>query len=180
MQKWVVSEKGKPSDRWELSIIDSQHPEFEQLKTSSGWGGEGKIIVWSSCGSCELTACDLLADKLRIVAVQMADELNVEAQSKATATSEANVPPPAFSAKALFDFVLAFSSEPANIKNGEQYPNFKTVAKHFGVTYDQIEIACEDWNGDEGYMGYAVGARAGGGHYEFNTRGEYLVEAYTE
>lgn len=175
MQKWVVSEKGKPSENWELSVIDSQHPEFEQLKSSSGWGSECKIIVWSSGGPCNLTACDRLADKLRLVAVQMADELNVESQATAT-----HQPRPVFNAKALFDFVLAFSSEPANIKNGEQYPNFKMVAKHFGVTYDQIEIACEDWDGDNGYMGYAVGARAGGGHYEFNTRGEYLVEAYTE
>lgn len=80
MPKWIVSEKGEPSDKWELSVINSEAPDAEQLARSYAWQGAHKIIVWSCAGSAEYTAPELLAQQLRFTAASYANTLNEAAQ----------------------------------------------------------------------------------------------------
>lgn len=77
----------------------------------------------------------------------------------------------------LFKFAVKFRQEAEASDQGSQHPTFRQVARRFRVTHDQIEQACEDWQGD-GYMCPAVGFRSGSGYATFSTRGEHLVEAY--
>lgn len=77
----------------------------------------------------------------------------------------------------LFTFAFKFCKDAEDADQGTKYPTFRQVAGRFKVTYDQIEQACEDWQGDA-YMAPAVGIRSGSGYATFATRGEHLVEAY--
>lgn len=77
----------------------------------------------------------------------------------------------------LFTYAVKFCQDAESAGQGAKYPTFRQVASKFKVTYDQIEQACEDWQGDA-YMTPAVGFRSGGGCAFFATRGEYQIEAY--
>jgi DNA-binding transcriptional MocR family regulator len=77
----------------------------------------------------------------------------------------------------LFTYAVKFCQEAEAAGQGTKYPTFRQVARRFKVNYDQIEQACEDWQGDA-YMTPAVGFRSGSGYATFATRGEHLVEAY--
>lgn len=78
----------------------------------------------------------------------------------------------------LFAYAIAYNAEALKDGRSTVYPTFRDVAKHFRVTHDQIEQACEDWDSSRGYMGMAVGVRSGAGIAAFKSRGEYQVEAY--
>lgn len=73
---WFVNEKGKPDDRWELSIINGKSSEAKQLSRSYGWPCEDKIIVWSCGGTMELKLNERLAAAMRLAAQEYASELN--------------------------------------------------------------------------------------------------------
>lgn len=75
---WFVCEKGKPADRWELSIINNESPEAKQLARSYGWPCDDKIIVWSYGGAMELTLNERLAAAMRLAAHEYANELNAD------------------------------------------------------------------------------------------------------
>jgi DNA-binding transcriptional MocR family regulator len=77
----------------------------------------------------------------------------------------------------LFNYAVKFCKDAEAAGLGSKYPTFRQVARRFKVTHDQIEQACEDWQG-EGYMRPAVGFRSNSGYATFKTRGEHLVEAY--
>ena len=77
----------------------------------------------------------------------------------------------------LFTYAVKFCQKAEAAGQGTKYPTFRQVARRFKVNYDQIEQACEDWQGDA-YMAPAVGFRSGSGYATFATRGEHLVEAY--
>lgn len=89
MSNWKVSEKGEPSDRWELSVIDMDAPDAEQLARSYAWQGPHKIIVWSSGAGAEFTAPPALTLHLRHTAEEYASELNAAAQRSEGAEAEA-------------------------------------------------------------------------------------------
>ncbi len=76
MSNWQVSEKGEPSDRWELSVINMAALDAVQLAGSYAWQGTHKIIVWSCVGAAEYTAPPALAMMLRHTAAEYADQLN--------------------------------------------------------------------------------------------------------
>lgn len=80
MAHWVVHERHEPeSGNWELSVINEHAEDVKQLKGSSGHEGESKILVWSFGGPCHHKVHDAsLAEKLREVAVDYADELNAK------------------------------------------------------------------------------------------------------
>lgn len=80
MAHWIVNERHEPaSGSWELSVIDEHAEEADHMKRSTGWAGEFKIIVWSFGGPCGYTVNDAsLAEKLRQVAREYADELNAK------------------------------------------------------------------------------------------------------
>lgn len=80
MSNWKVSEKGEPSDKWELSVVDMDAEDAAQLARSYAWQGPHKIIVWSSAGSAEYKAPPALALHLRHAAEEYASELNDAAQ----------------------------------------------------------------------------------------------------
>jgi acyl carrier protein len=80
MSNWKVSEKGEPSDKWELSVIDMDAEDAAQLARSYAWQGPHKIIVWSSAGSADYKALPALALLLRQSAHDYATELNTAAQ----------------------------------------------------------------------------------------------------
>ena len=80
MSNWQVSEKGDPSDKWELSVIDMDAEDSAQLARSYAWQCPHKIIVWSSAGSAEYKALPALAMMLRQTARDYAAELNTAAQ----------------------------------------------------------------------------------------------------
>lgn len=77
----------------------------------------------------------------------------------------------------LFAYAVNFCQDAEAAGKGTMLPTFRQVARRFKVTYDQIEQACEDWQGDA-YMAPAIGIRSGSGFATFATRGEHLVEAY--
>ena len=77
----------------------------------------------------------------------------------------------------LFTYAVKFCKDAEASDMGSQYPTFRQVSRRFKVSYDEIEQACEDWQG-QGYMTPAVGFRLGNGFASFKTRGEHLVEAY--
>lgn len=81
----------------------------------------------------------------------------------------------------LFGYADRFARRSEEAEKGTKYPTFRQVAKRFKVTYDEIETVIDDYQGD-GYLGMAVGMQVGGmggGTYRFESRGQYLVEAYT-
>lgn len=80
--------------------------------------------------------------------------------------------------QALFDYANTYARQAEAADKGTQYPTLRQVARHFRVTHDQIEDACNDWDSREGYLGIAVGFRTASGWAEYATRGEQLVEAY--
>lgn len=77
----------------------------------------------------------------------------------------------------LFAYAVKFCHDSEVAEQGTKYPTFRQVASRFKVTYDKIEQACDEWQGD-GYMAPAVGFRSGNGVASFATRGEHQVEAY--
>lgn len=76
----------------------------------------------------------------------------------------------------LFTYAVQFCQKAEADGQGTKHPTFRQVSRRFKVNYDQIEQACEDWQGD-GYLTPAVGIRSGNGYATFATRGEHLVEA---
>lgn len=76
MAKWIVNENGAPGHRWELTVINSESKDAHHLKSSYGWDGINKIIVWSGIGPSHYVCSEGLATKLRRVAQEHADELN--------------------------------------------------------------------------------------------------------
>jgi hypothetical protein len=89
MSNWKVSEKGEPSAKWELSVIDFDAPDAEQMARSYAWQGPHKIIVWSCAGSAEYVAPELLAQQLRFTAASYADTLNEAAKRSGHSEAEA-------------------------------------------------------------------------------------------
>lgn len=77
----------------------------------------------------------------------------------------------------LFTYAVQFCHDAETAGQGSKYPTFRQVATKFNVTFDQIEQACDNWQGDA-YMAPAVGLRSGDGVTTFTARGEHLVEAY--
>ncbi|MBP4081703.1 hypothetical protein [Aeromonas sp. MrichA-1] len=75
--------------------------------------------------------------------------------------------------EALFAYACGFA-----IRHEASYPTFRQAAKRFNCTYDEIENACADWDGANGYMAPSVGGATAGGFFEHEHRGDYLVEAY--
>lgn len=57
-------------------------------------------------------------------------------------------------------------------------PTMRAAAKHFRCTLDEIESAADDSVDGDRYLGIAVGLRVGSGVGVFESRGDYLVEAY--
>ena len=93
MSNWKVSEKGEPSDKWELSVIDMDAEDAAQLARSYAWQGPHKIIVWSSAGSADYKALPALTLHLRHAAEEYASELNAAAQrSENEEAAAANTP----------------------------------------------------------------------------------------
>ena len=70
-------------------------------------------------------------------------------------------------------FTYACAQYDANYK----YPTVRQVARKYRITQQAVLDLCEDWHG-EGYMKPAVGIRIGSGAAEFDTIGDYLIEAY--
>lgn len=89
MANWQVSEKGTPTDRWELSVIDMDVPDAKQLAGSYAWQGPHKVIVWSCSGSTEYTAPPALALRLRHTAAEYAEALNNAARRTKCTEAEA-------------------------------------------------------------------------------------------
>lgn len=89
MSNWKVSEKGEPSAKWELSVIDFDAPDAEQMARSYAWQGPHKIIVWSCAGSADYVAPELLAQQLRFTAASYADTLNEAAKRSGGSEAEA-------------------------------------------------------------------------------------------
>ena len=81
--------------------------------------------------------------------------------------------------QALFDYAVAFCAASEKADRGSCYPEFREAARHFRVNLAAIQQACEDWQG-EGYMAAGVGLRNGSGHYHYERKGDYRVEAYHE
>ena len=80
--------------------------------------------------------------------------------------------------EALFNYVVEFQDRASQKGDSNLLPSFHQVAKRFSTTYDEIESAILDYQGD-GYLGEVVGFRGGmGGIAEIKTRGDHLVEAY--
>lgn len=79
--------------------------------------------------------------------------------------------------QALFDFADQFARRKESTGKGTNYPTFRQAAKRFGVTLDEVEQACLDWQGD-GYMQPAVGMGGQHGCFKFENKGDWLVEAY--
>lgn len=82
----------------------------------------------------------------------------------------------------LFQYADRYARRSEAAGKGTKYPTFRMAAKRFGVALDEIEQACDDYQGD-GYMQPATGLSVGGnvgmrGAASFATRGEWLVEAY--
>ena len=63
-------------------------------------------------------------------------------------------------------------------KRNDKFPTFKQVARRFRCRYDDIEEACDDYHGI-GYLGVAIGIQVNGAIGQFESRGQYEVEAYT-
>lgn len=80
--------------------------------------------------------------------------------------------------EALFEFVTQFSKDAVAAGSDHLYPTYREISARFGVTFNQIEDACNDWDQSEGYMQTAVGFSNENGMAEFKRRGDYFVEAY--
>lgn len=74
--------------------------------------------------------------------------------------------------KELFDYARNYQK-----KHTAQYPTFRQAAKHFGVTLDAVEQACEDWLGPE-YMQPVVAFIRGKGVESIGQKADWLIEAY--
>ncbi len=67
--------------------------------------------------------------------------------------------------------------------NGTECPTFREAGKRFGCSYDDLEYAISDPPDEADYfnLACAMGVGMGGGfngYFEFDTRGEWLIEAY--
>lgn len=80
--------------------------------------------------------------------------------------------------EALFRYADRFARRSESKGNGTQNPTMRQTAKRFRCRYDDIESACDCYQGP-GYLGIAVGfAIQGVGTASFDSRGECQVEAY--
>ncbi|MDU8350689.1 hypothetical protein RYA05_02155 [Pseudomonas syringae pv. actinidiae] len=82
--------------------------------------------------------------------------------------------------KALFTYACNFARKNEESGKGTIYPKFRQAAKRFNANLDDIERACNDWDGSLGYMQPAVAVRSGNGIGDIERRGDWLVEAYTD
>lgn len=80
----------------------------------------------------------------------------------------------------LFQYATEYARQAEADDKGTKYPTFREVARRFRVNHDAIEQACDDWDQSQGYMKPAVGVRAGNSVGSFATKGQWLVEAYSE
>lgn len=78
----------------------------------------------------------------------------------------------------LFRYATRYAKRSENAGKGTQHPTFRQAAKRFRCRIDDIESACEDYDGG-GYMkaGVAMGM-LGHGYACFENKGDWLVEAY--
>lgn len=79
----------------------------------------------------------------------------------------------------LFNYACRYARRQESKGRGTVYPTFRQAANRFRVTFDELEVACEDFDSSKGYMKPQVGIGSNGGCGVFEHRGEYRVEAYT-
>ena len=78
----------------------------------------------------------------------------------------------------LFTYADRFARRHEADGRGTIYPTMRQVAKRFRVAYDEIEDACQIYQG-EGYLGLVVAIGIQGhGYADITPRGEQQVEAY--
>jgi len=79
----------------------------------------------------------------------------------------------------LFDYADRFATKHEAKGKGTVYPTLRQAAKRFHCTYDDIQDAVDDWQGDTGYLGIAVAIGIPGqGSADIAPRGAQLIEAY--
>lgn len=73
---WQVQEKGSPdTDGWELSVI---HISVAHGRSSYGWFGHDKMMIWSAGGPCHYIPVPGTEDGYRRIAKELCDKLNAE------------------------------------------------------------------------------------------------------
>lgn len=84
----------------------------------------------------------------------------------------AGTKPQPLTAESLFEYASAFT------ESSGAPPTFREVRTHFRTTYDDIEQAIDDYQGD-GYLGIVAGLVVGGRVHDFGKRrSSWRVEAY--
>lgn len=77
----------------------------------------------------------------------------------------------------LFAYASRFSKRAEAAGSGKTYPTLRQAARRFKVPMSAIEDAIDDWTGD-GYMRAAVAEGLSGGIFVFESKTDWLVEAY--
>lgn len=80
----------------------------------------------------------------------------------------------------LFDYAINYAKASVEAGRGTTYPTFRQAADHFGVSFAQIERACENWDQLAGYMRPAVGVRVGAAIAAHASKADWQIEAYED